>query len=294
MDIKTSATYPYPIWGLPDNYKGEDPSGHRVGLKKDVEKDVFILEYEVLSHNEGVDRLIADKLASYLCIIQCASTYYTQIEKREESVFTVKIPCSKVNKRFSVKIEIVATEKIEGCDYLDVDEFYEGVVDYQKGAMIAMVDKFNVSLTPSDDMANLSKFVKYEYADVQKVTNIIDDIILIRLPYSYENAGKIVLSQYSDAFEAMLVRPALIEAVYELRTHHDEDDKNKDWVFYLTQFINNMVSEGELFEHEEYDYSMSEIIQIVDKILSNVVLSALDEISALDEKDKVESKETQG
>lgn len=34
MDIKTTATYPYPIWGLPDNYKGDDPAGERKGLKK--------------------------------------------------------------------------------------------------------------------------------------------------------------------------------------------------------------------------------------------------------------------
>jgi hypothetical protein len=223
MDIKTTATYPYPIWGLPDNYKGDDPAGERKGLKKDTDEDVFILEYEVTTHNEGVDRLIADKLASYLCIIQCSSTYYTQIERREESCFTVKIPCSKVNKRFSVKIEIVATKNIDSCNYLDVDDFYEGVVDYQKGAMIAMVDKFNVSLTPSDDMANLSKFVKYEYANVQKVTNVIDDIILIQLPYFYENAGKLVLNQCPNVFEAMLVRNALIEAVYKLRSCYDDD-----------------------------------------------------------------------
>ena len=285
MDIKTTATYPYPIWGLPDNYKGDDPAGHRVGLKKNTDENVFILEYEVTTHNEGVDRLITEKRASYLCIIQCSSTYYTQIEKREESCFTVKIPCSKVNKRFSVKIEIVATENIDSCNYLDVDDFYEGVVDYQKGAMIAMVDKFNVSLTPSDDMANLSKFVKYEYANVQKVTNVIDDIILIQLPYSYEDAGKLVLNQCPNVFEAMLVRNALIEAVYKLRTCYDDD--KKDWIFYLTQFIKQMVSEEELTEEEGYDYSIGDVLQIVDKILPDVMLNALEEV-----KEKIEPKDS--
>ena len=32
-------------------------------MKKDTEEDVFILEYEVTTHNEGVDRLIEEKLA---------------------------------------------------------------------------------------------------------------------------------------------------------------------------------------------------------------------------------------
>lgn len=285
MDIKTTATYPYPIWGLPDNFKGDDPVGERKGLKKDAGEGVFILEYEVTTHNEGVDRLIADKLASYLCIIQCSSTYYTQIEKREESCFTIKIPCSKVNKRFSVKIEIVATENIDCCNYLDVDDFYEGVVDYQKGAMIAMVDKFYVSIKPSDDMTNLSRFVKYEYANVQKVTNVIEDIILIKLPYSCEDAGKLVLNQCPNVFEAMLVRNALIEAVYKLHSCYEDD--NKDWVFYLTQFIKQMVSEEELPEQEEYDYSIGEVLQIVDKILPDVMLNALEEV-----KEKIEPKDS--
>lgn len=284
MDIRTSATYPYPIWGLPDNFKGDDPSGRRVDLRKNVDEDVFELEYEITSHNEGIDRLISEKLASYLCIIQCSSTYYTQIEKKEDASFMVKIPCSKVNKRFTVKIEIVAIEKIDSCDYLEVDEFYEGIVDYQKGAMIAMVDKFNVSLTPSDDMANLSKIVKYEYANVQRVTNVIEDIILIQLPYSYENTGKTVLNQCPNVFEAILVRNALIEAVYSLRSRHDEE--GTDWIFYLKQFINNMVSEGDLYESEDYDYPIKEVIQIVDKILPDVMLNALSDV-----KERVETKD---
>ena len=288
MDIKTSATYPYPIWGLPDNFKGdEDPSGHRIGIIKDVNEDAFILEYEILSHNAGVDRLIKENLASYLCIIQCSSTYYTQIERKKESHFTIKIPCSKVNKRFSVKIEIVATKDIKGCDYLEVDDFYEGVVDYQKGAMIAMVEKFNVSLTPSDDMANLSRIVKYEFANVQKVTNVIDNnIILIQLPYSYEDASKIVLNQCPNVFESILVRNALIEAICSLSSFYDDED-NKDWVFYIKQFINKLVSEKELSESEDYNYKIDDVVLIVDKILPDVMLNALNEV-----KERIELKDS--
>ena len=281
MDIKQNATYPYPIWGLYDDFKGDLPSGQRIDFHKDVANNVFVLEYEVTSHNEGVDKLIEKELASYLCIIQCRSTYYTQIKKSSESKFKVEIPCDKVSKRFSVKIEIVAIKPIIGCDFLDVDDFYEGIVDYQKGAMIAMVDKFNVSLTPGDDMANLSRIVEYEYANVQSVTNDISDKILIKLPYSYESSGNLVLGQCSNVFEAILVRNALIEAIYMLRDEYGND--HKDWVFYTKQFVDNLVSEGEIPELENYDYDIKEILFIVDRILPDVMLSALDEV-----KDKIE------
>ena len=82
----------------------------------------------------------------------------------------------------------------------------------------------------------------------------------------------------------MLVRNALIEAVYKLRTCYDDD--KKDWIFYLTQFIKQMVSGDELPEQEGYDYSIDDVLQIVDKILPDVMLNALEEV-----KEKIEPKE---
>lgn len=278
MDIKSTATYPYPIWGLYDDYKGELPSGHRKDFRKDITEDVFVLEYEVTSHNDGVDRLIKEGLAAYLCIVQCSSTYYTQIDQIVDPSFTIKIPCSKVNKRFSVKIEIVAIRPIVECDFLDVNDFYEGVVDYQKGAMISLIDKFNISLTPSDGMANLGRIVKYEFANVDKVMTRFSNIIIIRLPYSYENVCNPVMTQCPNVFEATFVRNALVEAVYQLRKE-PKDDVN-DWAFYLKQFINNMVMDGDIPENSDYDYELDSILRIVDKILPEVMLNALEDVKS--------------
>ncbi len=55
----------------------------------------------------------------------------------------------------------------------------------------------------------------------------------------------------------------------------------------LTQFIKQMVSEDELTELEGYDYSICDVLQIVDKILPDVMLSALEEV-----KEKIEPKES--
>jgi hypothetical protein len=48
-----------------------------------------------------------------------------------------------------------------------------------------------------------------------------------------------------------------------------------------------MVSEDELTELEGYDYSICDVLQIVDKILPDVMLSALEEV-----KEKIEPKES--
>ena len=158
MDIKSTATYYYPIWGVNEDFKGEYPSGEKK-IHKDYDEGVFVIDYTVNTRNEGIDRLISEGLAAYMCIVQCPSTFYTQIEQSQESAFSVKVPCNYVNKRFTVKIEIVAVKPIVGCDYLDVDDFWD-VVDYDKGAMISLIDKFSVPLTPTDDVANLSRIVK--------------------------------------------------------------------------------------------------------------------------------------
>ena len=48
-----------------------------------------------------------------------------------------------------------------------------------------------------------------------------------------------------------------------------------------------MVSEDELPEQEGYDYSIGDVLQIVDKILPDVMLNALEEV-----KEKIEPKDS--
>lgn len=75
MDIKDSTTYPYPIWGLPGNFKDDDPTGtYKVNF--DVNKNCVMIDYEITSRNAGIEKLIEEGKAAYVCLVKCKATYF--------------------------------------------------------------------------------------------------------------------------------------------------------------------------------------------------------------------------
>ena len=173
MEIRENATYPYPIWGLHDGFKGPEPEG-TYSMEPDVATNEFVFNYTVTTENEGIKRLIAENKAVYKCIVECIPTYYLQMVEKTAPDIQVRIPTDKIHKRLIVKILVVATEDIVGCDYLDVNEIYEGIVDYPKGGIIAYIDDLSFNLQQKDNDTDLSKIFKTLSADVQKVEYSVD------------------------------------------------------------------------------------------------------------------------
>lgn len=281
MEVKSTVTYPYPIWGLYDDFKGEKPSGKRISISKDFESDSILLEYEILTKNDGIERLISDGFACLKCIVECSTTYYIQIENPEDRHFTISVPCNKVSKRFSVRIVIVATQPIFECNYLDVDDIYDSSVDFPKGAVIGHIDAFNVSLKACDNLADLTKVIKIMTAEVDSVENILSDRIVIKIPKGYAGTYDKAEGACPKVIEASLVRSALIQALCELKNYYE--DEEKDWVFYLKQFISEMESAGEISIPENWEFEIKDVFDIVDAILPNVLLEAMTDVKSLTE-----------
>ena len=278
MDVKTTATYPYPIWGIYDGFKGERPQGKRHDPVRIPEKDVLAIEYEILNHNEGIDKLIVDGKAEYVCIISCSQTYYLQIEKPESLHFTVEVPCSKINNRFSFKVQIVASQQIDACECLDVNDVYDGIVYYPKGAVIALIDSYNIGVKASGDLMDLSKIITRMFADVPYVENVLRERIVIKIPLQYREVYESVEGFCPSVVEATLVRSALVQALCEFHEHYEEE--NLDWVFFLKQYIDDMGKEGELTVPDDYRFTIKEVYSIVDSILPDVMLETLKDVAS--------------
>ena len=281
MDVKSTATYPYPIWGIYDGFNGEKPLGKRGNVTRIPEEDVLEVEYEILNHNSGIDKLIEEGKAEYVFIISCSKTYYLQVEKPQDLHFRVKVPCSKIYNRFSCKVQIVATQQIDACDYLDVNAVYEGIVYYPKGALIALIDSYNIGVQASGDLMDLSKIITRMFADVPTVENVLGERIVIKIPLPYREVYESVEGYIPSVVEATLVRSALVEALCEFSEHYEED--NKDWVFSLKQYIDGMAEDGEITIPDEYRFSIKDVYTIVDSILPDVMLETLKDVNALAE-----------
>lgn len=277
MEIRETATYPYPIWGIHDSFIGDIPSKGIKTMTANSESNTLDIKYTVTSHNAGIDKLIEYGLAKYKCIADCSPTYYQDSVDSNEPELCLCVPFDRVYNRFTVRILVVATEEIVQCDYLEVDEAYEGVVDYPKGAVIAYLDEFAISLTQKNNTSDLSKIVKIMPTNINSVKYVFGpERITIKVPQSTYSKYQVVSGQCPAIAESNLVYNALVQALTKLR---NESDDSKDWVFYLKQYVKECDEAGVInLEGDDFELDMEDILIIVDRLLENPHISAFDEI----------------
>ena len=276
MEIRESATYPYPIWGLHGAYLSDDPEKGTRSAEIDIEANVVNLQYNVVSHEPGIDRLISEGKATYQCIVECPYTYYLLHREFQEPSFGISIPLDLLYKRCSVKVIIVATQDIVGCDFLNIDDVYEGSVDFPKGAVLAGIDEFIIPLQQSNSTADLSKIICIMNSEVDNVKyEFSGKRIVVKIPMDYGSRYDRVEGLCPGVVEASLVYPALVQAIYKLR---ERPDTTRDWVFYLTRYLQDLNEDGTITLHgDDYDIDLEDIYIVVDKLLSKPILRAFDD-----------------
>ena len=256
MEIKESATYPYPIWGLHGSYLSDDPVKGTHTESVDGETNVLNLHYDVTCHESGIDRLISEGKAVYQCIIECTPTYYLQHHEFQTPSFACK--------------------EIIGCDFLDIDEVYEGSVDFPKGAVLASIDDFTVSLQQSNSAADLSMIIRIMTSQVENVKyDFSGKRIIVKIPVDYDTRYNRVEDLCPGVVEASLVYSALVQAIYRLR---EAPDKSRDWVFYLTRYLDELNADGTIsLRDDTYELEYDDIYVVVDKLLNKPILRAIDD-----------------
>ena len=275
MEIRENATYPYPIWGLPNgDFNGPDPDG-TYELHLDDASNEFVLDYKVTVENEGITRLITEENAVYKCVVECVPTYFLLMKEANTPEFQVRIPADKVHKRITAKVLVVAIKDIEGCDYLDVNDIYDGVVDYPKGGIIAYIDNLSFDLQQKDNDTDLSKIFRTKAADVQKVEYSLDgERVIIKYPKASKNEFESVEGTCPSIIEAAFVFPALIYALTLLPQHYRSD---RDWVYYLKNIVDDYCGKINMEVPDEYKLEVDEIYDIANASLANVHVMLLDE-----------------
>lgn len=276
MEIRESATYPYPIWGIHNSFIGDRPIAGEREMKANNETNTLDISYKVLAHNTGIDKLICDNHAKYQYIVECPQTYFLLHGESTDEAFVINVPFDKVYNRITVRIIVVAVEEITGCDYLDVDEIYGGLVDYPKGAVVAYLDEFAIPLQQMNNTSDLSKIVTIMSTDVHSVQNVFSSKrIVIKIPIAYDQRYNNVADLCPGVIEASLVFNALIQAVYRLR---EEVDETKDWVFYLRQFVKEC-QENEIISNddENMELELDDIYTVVEHLLDGPQFNALND-----------------
>ena len=274
MEIRENATYPYPIWGLHEDFNGQEPEG-TYKMHLDEATNEFVLDYTITVENEGIKRLIAEEKATYKCVVECVPTYFLLMKEEHSPIFQVRIPANKVHKRITAKVLVIATKDIDGCDYLDVNEIYEGIVDYPKGGVVAYIDNLSFDLQQKDNDTDLSRIFRTKAAEVQRVEYSVNDKhIVIKYPKESKTAFESVEGNCPVVIEAAFVFPALVYALCLLPQKHQSD---MDWVYYLKNIVDDYCSKNNMDIPENYKMEIDEIYDIANAVLSKVHTVLLDE-----------------
>ncbi len=276
MDVKESVTYPYPIWGLHGAYLSEDPHKGTRSAVVDRDANVLSIQYEVTCRESGIDRLISDGKAVYQCIVECRDTYFLLHKEFQEPSFSFSFPLDCLYNRCSVRVIIVATQDIFGCDFLNLDDVYVDPIDFPKGAVLAEIDDFVIPLLQSSNSADLSKIICIMNSEVDNVKyEFSGKRIVVKIPMDYDTRYDRVEGLCPGVIESSLVYSALVQAIYKLREYQD---MSRDWVFYLTRYLQDLDDKGTISLHDDnYDLDLEDIYMVVDILLSKPFLRAIDD-----------------
>lgn len=276
MEIKDTATYPYPIWGLNDDFLGLGPDG-KYNMSIDSVTNEFVFDYELTVINEGVARLVKEDKARYKCIVECSKTYFLEMEEFNEPKFQLRFPTDKVFKNYSVKVLVVAIKNIEACDYLELSEVWEGAADYPKGSVIANIDRIDFNTKQQDNVSDLSQIFRSLPTDVEDVEYSVDGSrIVIKYPQTSKIYFESVESNLASVIESSFVFPALVYALGRLNEFIPVID-NYDWAYYLKNIVDDYVEVKNTTIDPEYKMDMQQIFDVANYVFRNLQTDMLEE-----------------
>lgn len=274
MEIKDTATYPYPIWGLNDDFLGPEPDGN-YKMSIDSVTNEFVFDYEVTTINEGVARLIDEDKARYKCIVECNKTYFLEMKESKEPKFQLRFPTDKVFKNYSVKVLVVSIKNVEACDYLKLNEVWEGVVDYPKGSVVANIDKIEFNTKQQDNVSDLSQIFSSLPTDVDEVEYSVEGSrIVIKYPQNSKDNFESVESNLASVIESSFVFPALVYALGRLHEFIPILETH-DWAYYLKNIVDDY--DTNIGSETEYKLDMQQIFDIANYVFRNLHIDMLAE-----------------
>lgn len=216
--------------------------------------------------NEDIQKLISSGYAKYQIVAECSKTYFSKKEQSESLPLKLSFPTSDVYNTFTCTASIVAVNRINGFPFQNVNDDYEGIVDFEKGATVAFLDEKRVSLRAVNNLINLSDFVSYVRKDgIDNFDFKFDgDKIQIECPASIYHDFENFDGGYPLLSNGLIVRDAFLQGVLKIK---DSTYAEKDWCMFLKEYIQSLPECEIDFEDEDAAVSYEQASEIVDILL---------------------------
>ncbi len=266
----TSKSYPFPVLGNEDDIKGL----FKPAMRYTLEPNVVVIECEFELSNSSVEKLIAEKKASYLAQVECGNTFYRRTFITHDPKLKVEIDAGDLRDRVDVSFSVCATADIKDYSPDGIHPDLAGEpTSVEKGDVLADggTGSFMADKTFDPLKAPVSSFMKIKEAAETSAPMTIDyggDQILIKLSKDdYKNY--VYARKYAVAtLHSTLVLPALVDALYVI----NKDDGTYDgspWFSRIKQIC------------RERDIDITDPLTAAQRMLGKPVERGLKEIKTL-------------
>jgi len=237
MEIK-NRLFPYPVLCV----ENDDYENCEFDVKTELREDLnnIVIDFDIrLVGIPEIQWLIRDNNAQFVIHIECSSTAYRTIVKTSETKKTIRIPKSKVNIEIALLVAIVAEKDIVDFASDKLNEDYDEVINFKRGAILAYRNIPKISVSKNyEELAGDNSFFT--------VVKRIDENDVEKLPVTYNLADskiKILVSEtiYDEyvkfhnnpamepLLNTLLVMPAIAHMIDEVRGTGVEEYKQYYW-----------------------------------------------------------------
>jgi len=240
MEIK-NRLFPYPV--LCD--ETDDYNDDTCDVTSRTHEDINDIRIHVEFHlqNTKILDLIREGCAEYALHLECSTTSFRKLIRSNINEIDYSIPKTRVNTEIAVLAMVIARRKITNFYSDDLNEDYAGtVINFDKASILAyrnlpkiFVYKNYEELAGNDSIFTIVKVANADSEDVRPLAfDLSDDKIKILVdPKTY--AAYIHFQQMPAIAMSLLVLPAMIYAIDELRTNFDSFS-NRHWFNRMKQY----------------------------------------------------------
>jgi len=234
-------TYPHPVLGIDNNY--QDSFEANLKVSADVGKISISIAYNML--NNGLNKLIKDRKASFCAQIYCKGTLFREVYKSFKALpDKIELESYKLHELVEVDFFVCACEDITNYTNTEFSDIYKGYSFLiEQGDILAYGGKGIFHANKAfEELKSVSAFMNIDAGDKKKMPMYNyyegDKITIYLSQDSYELYQKVKNEKsYINTLHSSVVLPALSEAIRFLLSNESNDYKDKKWYYLLEKLI---------------------------------------------------------
>lgn len=207
------------------------PPNNSVLNVKQIKTEDYIVSIDLNLNDKYVLRLIEDKKANYLYVVECDDTQYRVSYIENKPHIEIAIPRKSVINKVKILPYVIVNERIEYQNPL-ANEFYDNCsFELTKGDVLVEFGghKFDAVITYSID--NIFKVICNPDPSEKYVKYSLEDKIRIILPHHdfhiYKGIGED--ENYSPMINSSIVLNSLLYALFRGEFDKEEKDTDENW-----------------------------------------------------------------